>query len=59
MKLKRTRTVLPALVTLLVASLAHAQQYYTMNLLGFAPFSVSSLSVNGINNNGDVHSDEI
>jgi len=39
---------------LLSTGAANAQQHYSMNLLGFAPFSATSYYINGINNNGDV-----
>ena len=39
---------------LLGTGAANAPQYYNMILLGFAPFNATSLSVNGIDNNGDV-----
>jgi probable HAF family extracellular repeat protein len=45
---------LPVLLILLATGAAHAQQYYTMNLLGFAPVSQTINGMNGINNNGDV-----
>lgn len=55
MKWNWIRARLSALLLMMLGTgAANAQQYYNMILLGFAPFNATSLSVNGINNNGDV-----
>jgi probable HAF family extracellular repeat protein len=55
MKLAWIKTGLSGvLLVLLLAGNVRAQQYYTMSLLGFAPFSPTINGMNGINNNGDV-----